>query len=218
MIDLQAFLRNTEEAGRRFDEGVARLYRPDGTRTYSDEAHEERVAALRAERDAVLDGVIGACVSAREAAMSEARRLRDADPAESLTAEALARANAVRPFAADQAQTLNTRPLARRLRATLDGGDRAAVFAWLLAGEKRRASMLRAGQHTTPLDEVIGTMLRRFVLDGKPEAARESSRETECASISVEMRARALKTGSQNLGQAFARQQRVRAGARRGDW
>lgn len=108
----------------------------------------------------------------------------------------LERANQKRGFAADAADALDVETLKARLEAVLAGGDKGAIFAHWMGGQRRRGRILERRREnapsgaaavgappvsiTTELDDVLGRM--REAIDGgrtasEIEAAKQRSRE-----------------------------------------
>ena len=183
-----------ERAIQTFEAGRAQLYRSDGSKRLRDEEHEERLRALRVERDAVLREVEREAREEGQAAAAEITNLENRDPTELLASDELERANAKRGFALDAAETLGTTELVRRLEAVLAGGDKAAIFAHWQAGGRRRRSILegmaenaasttddprlRTAQATgpTPLDDILYRM-GEVIDEGRTAQAIEAARE-----------------------------------------
>lgn len=194
---IEQLRRRAEAAKRTFEEGRGRLFQADGSRLFSDQAHEEQLATLRAERNAVLDEILEQARAVRQGATTEITNLENRDPQELLTADELDRANARRAFALDTAESLSPADLAARLESVLAGGDKAAIFAHWMAGDRRRARILERGRDAArrtsvnpaavnqapTVTELDGILIRmREVLDEgrtarEMEAARERARD-----------------------------------------
>lgn len=133
-----------DTAAERHEEEQAKLYRPDGSKRYSDEEHAEREGELREEFNVSLDtieaGIDRQIASAEETLV----RVEHADPADSLTPEELARANARRSFVSEDVEALPIPDLIGRCRAALASGDRVSLF--LLS----RYAGRRAGEAAPP--------------------------------------------------------------------
>ncbi|MDP9477280.1 MAG: hypothetical protein M3R38_16635 [Actinomycetota bacterium] len=140
-VRLRELQGKAEAAGRRFEEGKKRLYK-NGKQLFSDEVHREELDKLARERNAVLFEVEEEARELRAGAVATLERVEHADPAALLSDEELSRANARRGFANDQADSLRVEDLLKRLSSVLHGGDRAAIFAYLLAGQRRRQAIL----------------------------------------------------------------------------
>jgi hypothetical protein len=121
----------------------AKLLREDGTRRFADKEHAECQAALRTERNAVLDVV--AAAADEEISRGEAAHAAHADRSALLSAEDVAAANARRAFVAEDAQDLPLDELATRAEAAASSGDKASMFLFARYG-RARAERERAAQ------------------------------------------------------------------------
>ncbi len=119
--------------------------------------------------------------AARETENAAIADAENADPMGLITAEDLARANAQRGFANDQADMLDVGSLVARLGFVLAAGDNASVFAHWMAGRRRRERILASRPEgvargaATELDDVLGGM-REHLDGGRPGAAVEAAR------------------------------------------
>ena len=209
-----------EAAQSAFEEGEKALYRGDGAKIYGDAEHEERLSALRAERNQVLSEVEQGARVEVQAAQAEITNLEHRDPTELLSADELERANAKRGFANDAAESLGLGALTSRLESVLAGSDRAAIFAYWQAGQRKREGILArrreratsgAAEGTaaaplsraTELDDVLARM--REVLDeGKTAAAIEAAKARISAAVEVELRAGYGRQGARSAAEAYA--------------
>lgn len=117
-----------DQAAKTFEEKRSNLYRPDGSKVFSDAAHTERESVLRQELNATLDHIgreIEQKITAHE---QEVLKLEHADPSAALTTEELSRANARSAFVADEVFGLSVDALASRMKAVAASGDRPAMF------------------------------------------------------------------------------------------
>ena len=179
--DFKAKAKRAVEA---FEEGRSRLLRPDGSRLFSDGEHEERMRALKRERNAVLSEVEEEARSIIEGAGVEVANLENRDPADLLTPGELVLANRRRAFALDAAETLGTEALVARLESVLAGGEKGSIFAHWVAGQRRLAKASLGspqGAREGALDGVLEKMLE--ALDGGRTAAQteEVRRRVEAA-------------------------------------
>lgn len=172
-----------EAAGRRFSEGAGRLYQADGSPLFAEDVLRTQLEELARERNRELLAIEEEAREIAAGAGGIIERLEHADPADLLTDEELARANAWRGFANDQAASLPVEDLRKRLDSVLHGGDRAAIFAHLLAGQRRRQTILErrreaaaaSGPGGTPaaysditaLDEALAAMRRPLAESGR---------------------------------------------------
>jgi len=176
--ELQA---KAEAAGQKFEEGKKRLYQADGSPLFAADVHREEMEKLARERNHEILEVEREAREIRTGAAGVLERLENSDPAELLTDEELTRANARRPFAGDAAESLPVEDLKRRLESVLQGGDRANVFAHLVAGRRRREALLRrqreqagSGAYTS-----TGATLLDETLDAMQKALGGEDREAE---------------------------------------
>ena len=132
------YLRQRAHAVRdRFEEGRSALYRADGTQVYADAEHNERLAALRATRDAALREIDTEAASAIEENRASITALQNGDITALLTPDDLETASLRRSHVAGDVATLTTTERQDWLAAFLRGGDRTAMFAYLLAPRNR---------------------------------------------------------------------------------
>jgi hypothetical protein len=153
----------------------ARLFRADGSQVYADAEHAERLAALRAERNRVLQEVEEAARIEIEAARAELTALENGAPTALLTADELERANVRRGHIVDDVATLTQEELINRLEAVLHGGDRVSMFCYLQAG-RRRVREIAPGRVPPELAQVLEDLAERLVPASRKaelEAARK---------------------------------------------
>ena len=181
-----------EEAATRAAERVARertrLLRSDGTRTYGDAEHAERDAGILEAAAAAFDADTARYLQQadreRERAEAELARLDGADGWERLT-EAERQAAATRqPFVKEDVETLPPDEVARRARAALAAGDKAACYLWARyvrprvegassggsAPPVRRLDGADGGRDTPPArGDVLATVARTCTTCAHPE-------------------------------------------------
>ena len=214
---LKTLKSQAERAQATFEEAEKKLERPDGSKLFSDDVHEEELAELRSGRRRTLEPIQMEAARIRAEAETEAGRARHFDPMEVLTDEDLTRANARRAFAIDAAQTLPVDSLKGRLEAVLAEGDKGLVYAHWMAGQRRgesireRAREARRGagastnvETVTELDDVLGRMEAALVGNRKETAIQEARARADEA-IEVEMLAAHLKEGDRNAAEAYVR-------------
>ena len=203
-----------EDAQKRYEEGEKRLFSSDGSKLYSDDVHREEIGKLGAERNRELEEVEELIREERAAASARVENAKNADPTELLTADELARANAKRAFAIDDAEALDAEAFGKRLKSVLAGGDKGAIFAYWMAGQRKQGQMReqRAGDdapgryssNSTPLDGMLQEMRER--LDGgQTRESIEASENAESNAIDVEMLASSLKYGVRTPAEAYMR-------------
>lgn len=217
---LRTLKAKAERAGRKFEEGKQHLFQRGGSKLFAEDVHRRRLEELARERNAVLFEVEEECRQIRAGAAGVLERVQNADPAELLTDEELARANARRAFAIDAAETLPEEVLVERLRSVLAGGDRAVVFAYWMGGLRRREAILerrreraeaRAGSPAAAQPVARGTRLDQ-VLEEMETALGGEEREAELAaaralgeeSMDVEGVANSLRYEGRSPAQMYA--------------
>ena len=200
-----------EAAQSEYERAYAQLFRDAEKREklYSDDEHRTRVRVLEQERARKLDAEIEEIRREVEEASMEISLLENGDVTSLVSADELAAAAAKKPFAEDDIGGLSEGDLAGKLRAVLDGGDRAAVFAYWRAGSARLQSMSGvAGPEG--LREVLDQM--RDFLAGPERLARVArAREKIEAALEVELLASNLKVGARSSAEAWTNRQRERA-------
>lgn len=173
-----------DQAAEHFEAQRASLFRPDGSKAFSDPEHDEREGELRREFHAALDH-IGPAIEKRIADHERDVLTRDhADPSGALSSEELESANARRAFVADEVNGLGVDALGKRMRAVAASGDRPAMF---LYAHHARAKM------KTFDSEAEGLGLRELVSELESALDPEGTRGREKASASLE-EARELKS------------------------
>lgn len=173
-----------DQAAEHFEEKRASLFRPDGSKVYTDEEHTERESVLRRELNATFDHIAPDIEKRITAHEQEVLKLEHADPSGSLSSEELERANARRAFVADEVFGLGVDALAERMRAVAASGDRPAMF---LYAHHARAKM------KTFDSEAEGLRLKELVGELESALDPEGTRGREKASASLE-EARELKS------------------------
>ena len=219
---LRVLKSKAEAAGRTFEEGRARLYQANGDPLFAEAVMKAELEKLAKARNAVLFEVEEEARRIAAEAGAALERLQNGDPISLLSEEELARANARRGFANDEADSLSERDLARRLESVLHSGDRANVAAYLLAGRRRRAAILerrreraeaRAGNGLvgaqpnytagTPLDETLERLEEALGGEGrKAELEAAASVRGEC--YEVESISNRLRFGGRSFAEVHA--------------
>jgi hypothetical protein len=118
-----------EEATSRREQAEADLYRPDGSRYYSDEEHAERVRAIQARHRADFDRIEAEIARKVEEAEERLLLAENADLASTLTTEELQRVSVLSGFVADDVERLSLGEVVKRCRAALATADRPTLFA-----------------------------------------------------------------------------------------
>lgn len=218
---LRTLKAKAEAAGRRFEEGKNRLYR-NGQQLFAEDVHREEMEKLAKERNAVLLAVEEEVREMSRNSGNILERLQNADPSELLSEDELARANARRPFARDAAEVMDLDSLRMRLESVLESGDKANIFAHLVAGRSRKDSIVsrrrekattQAGTpaagasvtSSTQLDEVLGAMEK--ALGGeKRDSELEATRALGAEAGDVEATANKLRYEGRSQAQVWAQQ------------
>lgn len=174
--------REVDQALAGFRRKEQQLYREDGERIYSEEEHARRVEDLLQEFDQAKSRAEAEADRAVESA-NKTLQLEHRDPADVLTTEELARANARRAFVAEDAEALPLSELTNRMRAAVAAGEKATAFLYARYGRRRVDSELGAGRERGGLAARDAALLRTLgevldELDGllvDPEAERKLS-------------------------------------------
>lgn len=215
---LRTLKAKAEAAGRRFEEGKRRLYR-NGQQLFSDEVHRDEMDKLARERNGVLFEIESEAREISAGVAGAVERLENSDPADLLSAEELEKANARRAFALDQVDGLSAGDLRKRLDSVLASGDRANIFAYLVAGRHRRERIMerqreRAASSSssgdpaaatpaiggTPFDRTLEAMQK--ALGGeKREAEVEAAKAASVESFEVESVANGLRFDGRSQAQ-----------------
>jgi hypothetical protein len=112
------------------EQAMGELFRPDGSKFYSDDEHTARAAELKREFNANIDAIEDDIAQRIASTEEELLKLEHADPTDILTNEELERANVKRAFVADDCFNLPLKQLEQRCRAALASGDRATMFLY----------------------------------------------------------------------------------------
>lgn len=205
---LKTLKSQAERAQGTFEEAEKKLYRPDGSKLYSEDVHKEEVGKLRSERKGTIEPIEHEVFEIRRGAEADRERARHFDPMDALTGEELARANSRRAFSADAAETLPVKDLEGRLDAAIANGDRGALYALYVGAQKRKAS-----NAPTALDGALGRAEAALIGDRREKAAQEAGGLVEDA-MDVELHVSSLKEGARNSAEAWTAR-RTREGAYR---
>jgi hypothetical protein len=214
MKNLDTLKSRAEAVQASFEREHAELFRPDGSKLYSDSEHDERENTLRAERHQKLTGIQAEVEAERAAALEELELIENADPTTLLSDDELRRADARRGFISDEVWALPEDRLVARLKAVRAGGNRALMFAYWQAAKAHESVRADAmGQKSLPSDL---TRLLDEVYDelGGPDRRRqiEVARAQEAKAGDVLMAVGSLKSGGSTspatsyLNQKYARE------------
>jgi hypothetical protein len=171
------------------------LFRPDGSRYYSDEEHAERTAAIRREFEATMDKIQGSIQEHIEWARGELASAENAHPASSLSTDELQRAAALSVFVAEEVADLPTQNLVQRVRAAASSGDKAASYALLRHAARQDDDI--SGEVRNAVAELRGALDPGR--EGKVAAAKASLEEAE----DLQFKAQLARVGANNLGDAY---------------
>jgi hypothetical protein len=193
-----------------FERDKAKLYRPDGSTVYGEAEHQERLAGLLARFDEGVADVTEAAEEAIAAAGRDLDGLRGSDPLDTLSGDDLARANALRPFVAEDGEHLPPARVAERARAALARKDRPQALLWLRAIERRLEGLRGRGPGDPAAAELLPARrdLEAFFDDPKAREKRERLRQrAESAKV---LRGEVLRTRSRVDGSEAAALEQMR--------
>ena len=184
------------------DRARAALLRPDGSRRYGDAEHAERHAEIAETFRSALAAVEEGAEEVIASTASELAALEHGDPTDLLGTDELQRAGAKRVFVDEDVEGLPAGELAGRLEAVLSGGDRASVFCYLQAAERRVR-----GMETAPagVSEVLADMRSYLQGDDRRRKVEETGRRVEEAR-EVSGLVWAMRRGGHNAGDVHALQ------------
>lgn len=178
------------------------LLRSDGSRRFSDEEHDEQAGEISEAFRTALATVEEAAKREAAAAETELARLENGDPTALLSTEELERAGARRTFINEDVEGLPAKEIAGRLRAVLGGGDRASIFCYLQAAQRRVRGM---SNPPVEVSGVLGEMRSELLGDRRRRDIAETKRRAEEAH-EVKNLVWALRRGGHNAGDVYRRQ------------
>ncbi len=184
------------------DQAREALYRADGSNRYGDEEHAERQGAISEALRTTLITIEEEAQREAVAATGQLATLEHGDPTALLGADELQRAGAKRVFVDADVEGLPSRDLADRLGAVLSGGDKASVFCYLQATERRVRAM-----ETAPagVSEVLEEMRVHLLGDSRRRQVAQTRRRVEEAH-EVKGLVWALRRGGRDAGEVHARE------------
>lgn len=106
----------------RLEAEKAKLYRPDGSKLYADEEHEERLRSIEQEHTTAFDAIEADVGRSISRAQEDLLKLEHSDPVDLLSNEELERANSKSPFVLNECLNLPPAALTKRLSAVLASG------------------------------------------------------------------------------------------------
>ena len=134
--DITTLTRDLDGAEQRFRDSLKALTRSDGAPIYSEDEHAQREAAAWSTLQRDFGGVSEKLQSIAAEARAEVERIDSADITARLSTDELARANALREFAYEEASGMTHDALAERLRRVRAEGSKADRFVWLRAARR----------------------------------------------------------------------------------
>ena len=134
--DITTLTRDLDAGEARFRDSLRDLTRPDGTPVYSEDEHAQREMAAWSTLQRDFGGVSEKLQSIAAEARAEVERIDSADITARLGTDELARANALREFAYEEAAGMAHDALAERLRRVKVEGGKADRFVWLRAARR----------------------------------------------------------------------------------
>jgi hypothetical protein len=210
-----------ERAQTEYESGSAQLFRDSEQREklYSDDEHRDQVRALGQERTRKLDAVIEELHREVSVAEKDLAVLEDGDPTALVSSAELSAAAAKKPFIDDEVWGLPEERLTAKLRAVLDGGDKASIFAYWRSGSARFQGMVDTQAASTgvtggtaevlgpqDLREVLGEMHRCLAGPERLAKAEQAHQKTKGA-LEVELLASNLKVGARSAAEAWGKRE-----------
>lgn len=154
----RALWNKADAADKAFEEERSLLYR-DGRKLYSDEEHDEREGALRAERNRVARDTEKEVEQSAAETRQELEHLQNEDPSRLLSTEELQSASARREFVNDDVAALSETDLVSRLGSVLASGDRASMYLFWQSGRRKKAEIVESlGEQPYELNQALGDL------------------------------------------------------------
>jgi hypothetical protein len=197
-----------------YTERRAALYDEDGQMRYSESEHERRLRQAGDRLVAAADraSALAGTVIDQQRALEEKGKL-GGDPLHGLSAEQLSKAASLKMFIEEDVSTLRIDELALRGQSILSGGDKATIFVFARAADKRlQFEEARSGVNAaerpghTALKSVLRAMDESLggPSDGRKEAAKNLQKLARKARSqgdgSHDAARRALLTSNKYLG------------------
>lgn len=202
----QALWNKADNADKHFEEERARLFRPDGTKLYSDDEYEEQEGTLRAERNSIARAVEQEVEEVAAEARQELVNLQNEDPSQLLNTTELESASARREFVNDDVMALSETDLVSRLGSVLASGDRASMYLFWQAGRRKKAEIAeRRGEQPFQLNQVLDSL--QTALRGPSHKGRVTSVEQRLDELrQAQTLAWSLQRGGRTVGAVYAKQ------------
>ncbi len=177
------------------------LYRPDGSKLYSDEEHAERAKALDEGFQAELYSIEGDIDQRIAEAQQVIFMAQHSDPSAMLSVEELEFANARRAFVGDEVLALGQEALRGRLRAALATGDRPAMYLYshFVRARTGEPDIRNDLPGTAELRELAAELDKRLApeREGNLTQARERIKELEGAKLRLAFRGQGAGSASE---------------------
>ncbi len=202
----RALWNKADAADKAFEEARAGLYRPDGTKFYSDQEHKEQEARLQTERNKTARAVEEEVEQVATEARQELVTLQNEDPSRLLSTEELQSASARREFVNDDVAALSETDLVSRLGSVLASGDRASMYLFWQAGRRKKSEIVeRRGEQPYELNQALGDL--QTALRGPSHKGRVSAVEQRLDELrQAQELSWSLQRGGRNGGQVYSRQ------------
>jgi hypothetical protein len=161
----------------------AKLYRKkDGSKLFSDEEHNERIAKINDEFTRTANEVADQLNELIEKQQAELLNLRHGDPTEILSGGELTVANNKAMFVREDCETLPLPELANRLRAIRSSGSPVTRWLYVRYGQMRmRKARGELGADSTPAEAAAVHELEYVVFPTAHEALKSVEAEIKSA-------------------------------------
>lgn len=201
----KALWNKADNADKHFEGERALLFR-DGKKLYSDEEHDEREGALRAERNRTARAVEEEVEQVATEARQELVTLQNEDPSRLLSTEELQSASARREFVNDDVAALSETDLVSRLKSVLASGDMASQYLFWQAGRRKKAEIVESrGEQPFELNQTLDSL--QTALRGPSHKGRVSAVEQRLDELrQAQELSWSLQRGGRNGGQVYSRQ------------
>lgn len=202
----KALWNRADAADKNYQEEQARLYRPDGTKFYSDAEHKEQEARLQTERLRTARAVEEEVERAMAETRQQLEHLQNEDPSQLLNATELESANARRALVADDVSALSEGELVSRLKSVLASGDRATQFLFWQAGRRKKAEIVESrGEQPFELGQVLENI--QTALRGRSHTKRVAEVDQRLDDLrQAQTLAWSLQRGGRSAGAVYSRQ------------
>lgn len=186
--DTDALKREADEASAAREREEAALYRPDGSKLYSEEVHDEKLREITARRDETIARLLERSEEAVSEARERVERVENRDPLERLSEDELARAGGRRAFVKEDAEELSLTELAGRINSATYEGDKAMLTLWSRYAERRAATERdkahregRAAEGLGELRDALAALGKKLAAGGRAIELRRAREKAEAA-------------------------------------